>query len=176
MKKIVLLVILLDGGWAWAAGGSGSVFDLKWPFLNLFLLATLLVWKIKKPLSDMFNQNATDIKYLYRIAQEKEKESSMKYEMYKKKMEGAGKDYDAVLERFRQKGIDFIDEHKKEGDRFVAKLKKEKEQKVEVEKNKMLKNMESALLSEIILKTKQKIEADEKLKKQVTKGLIARIG
>ena len=174
--KAAIVIIFFDMGLAWAAGGSGSALDLKWPFLNLFLLGILLVWKIKKPLSEMFRQNASDIKYLYNVAQEKEKESSMKYEMYKKKMDDVSKDYNAVLEKFQQKGIDFVAEQGKEGDIFIAKLKKEKEQKIEVEKNKMLKKMESILLYKIILKTKKKIEADIKLKGKVTKGLISKIG
>ena len=176
MKKIILVLLVLNMGCVWAAGGSGSVLDLKWPFLNLLLLGTLLIWKIKKPLLEMFRQNASDIKYLYNAAQEKEKESSIKYDMYKKRMEGVSKDYDAVLEKFHQKGKDFVNENKKEGDALIAKLQKEKDQKVAVERNKMLKNMESVLLSEIISKTKKKIETNTMLKQQVTKGLVSKVG
>ena len=174
--KILGMLFFLNIDCAFAAGGAeGSVFDLKWPFLNFIILATAIIWKVKKPLAEMFGKNFSDLEYLYDAAEKKDKESSMKYEMYKKKIEGVDKEYDDVLEKFRKKGNNFVKEYKKEGDIFIEKLQKDKDEKIEVEKKKMLREMENILMTNIISKAKQKIKEEQKLKDQVTKGLLSKI-
>ena len=159
-----------------AADDKGTLFDLKWAFLNFFVLSTFIIWRIKKPLAEMFGKNFSDMKYLYNVAQEKDKESSIKYEIYKKKVEGMDREHDAVLEEFRGRGSDFVREYKKEGDLFIEKLRQEKDRKIEVEKKKILKEMENIVIANIILKAKRKIGSDQELKSQVSKGLLAKIG
>ena len=176
MKKWGML-FFLNVGCAFAAGGDeGSVFDLKWHFVNLTILTVVIIWKVKKPLANMFGKNFSDLEYLYDAAEKKDKESSIKYEMYKKKIENVDKEYDETLEKFRKKGNDFVGEYKKEGDIFIEKLKKEKSEKIEVEKKKILKKMENILMMNIVFKVKQKIKEEQELKDQVTKRLLSKIG
>ena len=175
MKKLGW-VFILNMGCAYAAGGGGSVWDLKWSFVNLVILVGFIAWKSKKPLSEMFHKNSVDVEYLYNIAQERDKESKIKYEMCKKKMEGVDKECDAVLEKFRKHEVDFASKHEKEGDLFIEKLRQEKDKRVAVEKKKMLKEVENNFMVDIILKTKKQIEEDQALKKKITKGLFAKIG
>ena len=165
-----------DIGYVQAAGGGGSVFDLKWSFVNFLILAAFIIWKAKKPLSEMFRKNSSDVEYLYRVAQERDKESNMKYEEYRKKMEFVDKEYNAVLERFSGKGVDFAREQKQEEAVFIEKLRKEKDRKVAVEKSKRLKEVENTLMANVIFEARKRIEKDLALKNQITKGLLSKIG
>ena len=175
MKKLGL-VLLLDMGCAYAAGDGGSMLDLKWPFVNLFILVGVIVWKVKNPLSEMFSKKASDVEYLYAVAQEKEKESNIKYEMNKKKMESVDRDCDVVLEKFRNQEVRFAKEHEKEVAAFVEKLRKEKDRRIAVEKKKILKEVEKFFMADIIVKAKKQIGEDPTLKNRVTTGFLAKIG
>ena len=175
MKKL-MLIVGLDMANALAAGGGGSVSDLKWPWINFLILATVIVWKIKKPLAEMFEKNCSDVEYLYSVAEKRDKESKIRYEMYKKKYEGIAREQEAILETFHRKGADFVSEYKREGDAFIEKLKKEKVRRVEVEKKKMLRTMERALMDDVVFKVKKKIQEEKSLKNQVTRGLLSKIG
>ena len=175
MRKLAV-VLFLNIPWAFGAGGEGSVWDLKWPFVNLVILATVIAWKARKPLGEVFGKNFSDVEYLYGIAEKKEKESNIKHDMYRNKIEGVDKECDDVLKKFQKKGIDFANEHKRAGDGLIEKLRQEKDKRVEVEKKKMLKEMENALMTDIILKTRKRIAQEQQLKSQVTKGLLSKIG
>ena len=172
----IAFLFLCDIGYVFAVDGDGSVLDLKWPFLNLFILGTLITWKIKKPLTEMFNKNFSDVGYLYNVAEERDKESNMKYEIYKKKIENMDKEYDVILKKFDVKGINYVKEYKKEGDIFVEKIKKAKYKRIEVEREKMLKEIENTLIEEIVFKTKNRIKDDSHLKSRVATGLLSKIG
>ena len=161
---------------ACAAGGDGSVLDLKWSFLNLVILLAFVVWKAKKPLSEIFDKNSRDVEYLYNVAQEKEKESRIKYEMYQKKMEWADEECEGILEKFHGRRTDFAKEHRKKGDIFVEKMKKERDSRVAVEKKRMLKEIEGTLMADIIFRVRRQIKENHDLKSRVTKGLLSKIG
>ena len=58
MKKLFILNILILSNIATAAGkgGHGSVTDLMWPVINFTILGLFIVLKLRKPISNMFDE------------------------------------------------------------------------------------------------------------------------
>ena len=54
-----------------AAHHGPSIFDLKYPALNFVVLFGFLIWKLKKPMSDMFAKKSEDVKSLMNSAETK---------------------------------------------------------------------------------------------------------
>ena len=66
----------------YAGGGGGHISDLLYPAVNFFLFFGFLVWKIKKPLSEMFTEKSKEVEDFYSFADKKNKEAEMGYEEF----------------------------------------------------------------------------------------------
>ncbi len=176
MKVAIVLMTLVSTAQAAGSGaGHGSVADLMWPAINFVLLASFLVWKIKKPLRDMFEKNANDVKYLFEHAEKKDKEATIKLAALQEKMGNLEGEKNKILKSAEKEADDFISRSEKESKDYLRRLEMDSDSKLEYEKTSRVAELEETLVDEVISKAKCKIGSDKSLSDKVTKKLITQI-
>lgn len=176
MKVVMTLIALVGTAHAAGSGAShGSVADLMWPAINFLILASFLVWKVKKPLREMFEKNANDVKYLFEHAEKKDKEASIKLTALKEKMGNLEGEKNKIMKAAEKEADDFIARSEKESKDYLRRLESDSESKLEYEKTSRVAQLEENLVDEVISKAKNKIGSDSSLSQKVTKKLISQI-
>ena len=176
MKVVIALISLI--GTAHAAGsgvGHGSVSDLMWPAINFALLASFLVWKVKKPLREMFEKNANDVKFLFEHAEKKDKEANIKLNALQEKMGNLSSEKNKITQNAEKEANDFISKSEKESQEYLRRLEVDSVNKIEHEKVSRVAALEEDLIDEVIAKAKTKIGKDSGLSEKVTKKLISQV-
>ncbi|MFP5457650.1 MAG: hypothetical protein ACLGG7_02855 [Bacteriovoracia bacterium] len=142
-------------------GGHGSVTDLIAPFVNVAILVSFLVWKLKKPLSDMFTAKAVEIENTLERASLKSKEAEVMLQAQNKKMATVDSEVKEIL---RQAEVDvkaFEKSFAREIEDKTFKLKSDASAKIEAEKKGMIAALNASLLDEVIQKAKATIRASK---------------
>ena len=98
VKLITLSILLLNLTAAFAeeheaAHHEPTIWDLKYPTLNFVILVGFIIWKLKKPLSEMFDKKADDVKSLMDSAEKQSKDANQKLQ----DLEGKIKNIDSEL-------------------------------------------------------------------------------
>jgi F-type H+-transporting ATPase subunit b len=174
MKKLFLLQLLMIPAVALAAPkGDGTIADLISPAVNFTLLFGFLGYKLKKPLSNMFTKKAEDISSLVAHAEEKDKEATIKFEMYSKKLAGLTHEREKLVNEAIAEGNAFDQAKAKETKETLVKLEKDAASKVENEKRAMLKELSNEVVESVIAKTKEKVVADKNIQSKTTHNLVS---
>lgn len=179
-KKIFFISLVILSGKLLAAGGGGgeshaSISDLAWPALNATILFVFLGTVLRKALSELFNNTATEIESLYIAAKSKDSEASEKLKSYKDKLANASKEKEEINNNARI-DIDAFDKKTiQETSENIDRLRKDVDVKVESEKNGLMKTLQADLVTDIINKTKVRIKSDNNVQKDATKKLAARL-
>ena len=177
MKIKLLGLLLLTSASLQAAGGapSGSPLDLKWPALNFLLLFSFLVWKLKKPLAEMFDKQAEDVASLYELAEKKDKEAQIKLDMYKEKLNNLEGERKKVLADAEKDAKDFANKTQNETQDYINRITKDVENKIAHEKKTLINELNASLVDEVIKKAKEAISSNEDNKKKATSKLVSQI-
>ncbi len=176
MKVLVTLITLVSTAYASGSGaGHGSVADLMWPAINFVLLASFLVWKIKKPLREMFEKNANEVKYIFEHAEKKDKEASIKLTALKEKMGNLEGEKNKIMKSAEKEADDFIAKAERESKEYLRRLEADSDSKLDHEKATRISQLEENLVDEVIAKAKNKIGSDSSLSDKVSKKLISQI-
>lgn len=155
---LALCAILLSP-LAHAAGGG--VTDLIAPFVNVAILASFLVWKLKKPLSDMFTAKAEEIENTLERASLKSKEAEVMLQAQNKKMATVDSEVKDIL---RQAEVDvkaFEKSYAREIEDKTFKLKSDASAKIEAERKSLISALNASLLDEVIEKAKATIRSSK---------------
>lgn len=174
MKKTLLVLSILLSN-AYAAGGAGHLTDLVIPALNFVVFAGIIFLAIKGPMKKMFSENAVKVKELYTYAEGKDKEAQIKLDMYEKKMNSLQSEIQKINEDIQKDEVAFKENVAKETAAQLEKMQKDSILKLESEKNSLLKNLNEALVNEVIAKTKNKISENKDYKEKATKKLVAEL-
>lgn len=174
MKKTLLVLSILLSN-AYAAGGGGHLTDLVIPALNFVVFAGIIFLAIKGPMKKMFSENAVKVKELYTYAEGKDKEAQIKLDMYEKKMNSLQSEIQKINEDIQKDEIVFKENVAKETAAQLEKMQKDSILKLESEKNSLLKNLNEALVNEVIAKAKNKISENKDYKEKATKKLVAEL-
>lgn len=175
MRTLILIALFVSSSALAAGKGTGTVMDLKWPAVNFFFLFGFLIWKLKKPLSEMFDKNAADVSQLYEVAEEKSKEAQIKFDMYQKKMSQVTGDYQRVIDESLADADLFAQRKKEEMDGLISKLEKDSEDKLEFEKKTMVRELEMSLVDTVISKAKNTISSDKITQRKITDKLVSQL-
>lgn len=180
MKKIIIALLMILPVAAIAAGKSkgdhvASVADLKWPAMNFLMLFGFLFFKLKKPISKMFDKNAEDVKELFQVADEKNKEAEIKLNMYQGKVSQIDADCQRILDTSVTEGNTFSKEQESEFNGLVDRLQKDSVNKLEHEKKVLLGQMESTLVDEVISRAKKSISGDKEIQTKATNKMVSQI-
>jgi len=152
-----------------------SVFDLRWQAFNFIVMFGFLGWKLKRPMLNFFKENAQKIKQIYEHVAEKQREAESKYNLYVKKLEDLITEREKILsdakvdvERLK-KSIDH------ETEQTIAKLQKESEIRLAMEKQLLIKKINDEVLEKIIENTKGMMKTDSKNKKSFEEKVLKSI-
>lgn len=178
MNKIITLLFLTNSMNAIAAGsaGHGSPMDLIWPAINFVALFVFLVVKLKKPLSETFNRQASDVQSTYELAEKKDKEAQIKLETYQKKMSGFEREREKVISEANLESEQLATAIAQETVDTIEKLKVDAQSKVEHEMDQLTKQLNESLVDEVIKKTREKIGANVATQSKATQKLVQTIG
>lgn len=179
MKNIITLLVLLSSASLFAAGDGGNaghITDLIYPAINFSLLFGFIFFKLRKPISDAFSKNSEEVESLFNMAEEKSKEAQIKLDMFTKKIESLDSDMSRILKNSDDDSDRFEKSQKEETINAIDRLKKDASNKIESEKNEMVRRLNSSLLDEVISKAKLEINSNNEYKSKATKKLLSDIG
>jgi len=176
--KMMMAFILLVSAQAYAAGkgGHGSPKDLIWPAINFAALFGFLIFKLRKPISDMFDRQAKDVQETYEMAEKKDKEAQIKLETFQKKMSSFDRERQRVIDESAREAELLAATIKNETQQTLTKLKADAESKVAYEKEQLNKQLNEGLVDEVIRRARAKIGASKDSQVKVTEKLINQAG
>jgi len=178
MKVLVALITLVDTIYANGSDAShsaGHVSELMWPAVNFIILASLLVWKVKGPLREMFEKNANEVKYIFEHAEKADKEASIKLSALQKKIENFEGEKSKLCKSAESEADDFIQKAQRESEEYIKRLQSDSKSKLEYEKTAGIAKLEENLIDEVIAKTKSKIATRSDLSDKISKKLVSQI-
>ena len=158
-----------------ASGGAGTIMDVMYPSINFFLFFGFLCLKLKKSISESFNNRAEEVKEQYEFADVKNKESDIKLKIYEDKLLNLNAEETKIRENAKKDADIFLKECTEEKNQMVERTKKDSKNTLESEKNSMIRGVNSELLDLILSKTKQQISSDKGLRSKATSNLLADI-
>ncbi len=158
-----------------AAHHEPSVFDLKYSALNFVVLFGFLIWKLKKPLSDMFDKKSEDIKTLMNSAEKQSKDAQERLMQFSTKIKNLDSEIVQINADYESDAINFSKLHKEETETTIARMKRDLLNKLEGEKKELLDELNHEVVSKVVLKAKSDIEKNNELRKNATQKIITEL-
>ena len=162
---------------AYAAGDGAhhepSIKDLMYPAINFAVLAGFLIWKLKKPLSDMFTKQATEVESLMNSAAQKNKDAEERLKTLTAKMANLNAELAKIQSDYESDVATFTTTQAGETQATIARTQRDLEKKLEGEKKELLEQMNEELLNNVIAKTQQTINASTDMKNRATTKIVS---
>ncbi|MGB0453673.1 MAG: hypothetical protein ACPGJV_08150 [Bacteriovoracaceae bacterium] len=174
MRKLFFVLFLLPVT-ALAAGGSGSPIDLLFPAINALLFFGFLGWKLKGPLKNHFETQAKEIEDFTSLAEKKNKEAQIKFEMFQEKVSNLNKEVGEIKSNNLKDIMKLKETINSETEDTIARLRRDAQNKIESEKNEMLRGLYSELVEEVVVKAKSDISSDSGKKDKAVGNLISKL-
>ena len=172
--KLVSFFFLLNIQNSFGAGSKdGSILDLKWPAINLIILLTVVIWKFRKSVSEMFTEKANQIREFYLRAEEKDKEAQIKFDMYKEKINTIDSHKAKILLEADEKIEKFKQDHSRTVKENILRLKKEVSDRFEFDKKQMNESLNTVLIEEVISKAKFKVSSDRESQNKASDQMLS---
>ena len=149
---------------ALASGGTahhGHITDLIAPVVNVLVLVSVLVWKLKKPMSSYFTKMSEDIANTLERASLKSKEAEVMLQAQQKKMASVDSEAKEILRQAEQEVKNFEKNHAREIEEKSFKLKTDATAKIEAERKAMIGALNASLLDEVIARAKTTIKGNK---------------
>lgn len=172
MKSIITL--LLVNGSVLAAGGAGhgSPSDLIPSFVNIAILAAILLYILIPIMKDHFKTKSQDVSQIMERANVKAKEAEMLMVAQKKKISNLESEVDGIKKDASTEVSTFKSNYEKEVESRITNLKQEASIKIEIEKQEMANNLNEQLLDAVIANAKSKIKADQGLNAEASNKIL----
>lgn len=164
---------------AFAAGNGAhhepSIADLMYPAINFTVLVGFLVWKLKKPVTEMFNKKADDVKSLMNSAAEKSKAAQDRLNALQSKMKNLDAEVAKIKADYESDTATFAKTTAAETQATIARVKRDLENKIEGEKNELVEEMSQDLINRVIEKTQETIRASADMKTRATQKIVSEL-
>ncbi len=156
-------------------GHHGSVADLIAPAVNVAILVGFLVYKLKKPLSDMFTKKSEEISNTLERASLKSKEAQIMYEGEVKKLNNLNNEIKNIHHQSEQEISLYEKKLSKETEEKTRKLKNDANLKIAADKKQLIDELNNQLLDQVIKNAKSTIKSNkeylDKTSSKLLKGL-----
>ena len=152
-----------------------SVFDLKYAVLNFIILFGFLGYKLKKPLSDMFDKEAENIKSLMSSAEKQSKDAEAKLGDFNTKIKNIDSELVKITGEYESDAVNFARNLHEETETAIARMKKDLQSKLLGEKKELVDEMNHEMVSKIIAKTKNQIGTNPEKRTNATKKIMAEL-
>ena len=179
MRWLVLLLVL--SGELFASGGAAatphhaSIKDLLYPMINATLFFGFLIYKLKKPTSEMFNKNYDEIKSQVEFSEKKNNEADHALKNIQNKLNNIPEEEKRIKADFESDFEKYKELAQQDLEAGITRTKKEFDGKFESEKEAGIFSLQSELLTAIVADTKKIIAGSNELKVKATKKILADI-
>lgn len=164
---------------AFAAGDGAhhepSIKDLMYPAINFAVLAGFLVWKLTKPMKEMFNKNASEVESLMNSAAQKNKDAEERLKTLQAKMSNLGSEVTKIQNDYESDVKTFTQTHAEETQASITRTQRDLDKKLEGEKNELVEKLNEDLLNNVIAKTKQTINGNADMKTRATSKIVSEL-
>lgn len=161
-RHALLLALVTSSALASGSGTHhGHLSDLVAPLVNVLILAGVLVWKLKKPLSDHFTAQAQEISNTLERASLKSKEAEVMLAAQEKKMAQLDNELKEIARSGENDARNFEKLHAREMEEKASKLKTDATAKIEAERKALRDELHAALLDEVVAKAKTTIRGND---------------
>ena len=162
------------------AAGDGahhepSIKDLMYPAINFAVLAGFLIWKMKKPLSEMFTKQASEVESLMNSAAQKNKDAEERLKTLTAKMSNLNAELTKIQSDYESDVANFTTSTSAETQATIARTQRDLVSKLEGEKNELVEKLNEELLNSVIAKTKQTINGNADMKNRATSKIVAEL-
>lgn len=152
-----------------------SIKDLMYPAINFFVLVGFLVWKLKKPMAEMFNKKAADIQSLMTSAAQKNKDAEERLKALQGKMSNLPSEVTKIQKDYENDVISFTQTQTAETAAIITRTKRDLEHKLEGEKNELVEGLNRDLINSVIAKTQQTINGSGDMKNRATSKIVSEL-
>jgi F-type H+-transporting ATPase subunit b len=152
-----------------------SIKDLMYPAINFAVLAGFLVWKLTKPMKEMFNKNASDVESLMNSAAQKNKDAEERLKTLTSKMNNLPSEVSKIQNDYESDVKTFAQTHGEETQAHIVRTQRDFDKKLEGEKNELVEKLNEDLLNNVIAKTKQTINGNADMKNRATSKIVSEL-
>ena len=152
-----------------------SIFDLKYSTLNFIVLFGFLGWKLKKPLSEMFNKKSEDIKTLMTSAEKQSKDAEERLKTFNTKIKNIDSEIVQINTEYETDTVSFARVQQEETQTTIARMKRDLQSKLEGEKKEMIDDLNHEMISKVIAKAKNEIGTNAEHRKNATQKIITEL-
>ena len=172
MKRVIYAALLMSTQIALASGdGHGSVTDLIAPFVNVTILVSFLVWKLKGPAQNFFHKKSTTVSEIVERASNKAKEAEMLLKINKQKNDGLVQELTEIEKEVHTVTSQFKEEMNVGLVTKISDLKKDAAQRIESEKQEILNGLSLELVNAVIKNAKTAVTTNKDLNNKITKNI-----
>ncbi len=174
MRFIATYALLMTSA-AFASGNGGhhgSASDLIAPAVNVAILVGFLVWKLKKPLNDMFTKKSEEITNTLERASLKSKEALMMLENEQRKITNLSSEMKTLADQSESDVKTFEKNIAKETEEKIHKLKADANSKIAADKKAIMDDLNTELLNQVIAKTKTTIKTNKDFQSKASNKLL----
>lgn len=178
MAKYSFMFIALMGTVVAAESGAHhepSLKDLMYPAINFAVLAAFLIWKLKTPMTEMFNKKAEDIQSLMNSAAQKNKDAEARLKTLQAKMANLGAELAQIQKDYESDVVTFTQTQAIETQATIARTQRDFENKLDGEKNELVEKLNEDLLNSVIAKTQQTINGNSDMKTRATSKIVSEL-
>lgn len=156
-----------------AAHHEPSAFDLKYPALNFVLFAGFIIFKARKPLTEMFDKKASEIRAMMESANKQSADANAKLIELQNKLKNIDAELVKISTDYESDIVNYGKIQNDETTTTLARMKKDIESKLEGEKAELMAELSHELLNLVVSKTKNSINSNNDLKTKATNNIIA---
>lgn len=166
------LALGIAKSYAAAGGGHGSITDLIAPAINVGILLGVLIWKLKGPLKEHFDNRANEVSNTLERANLKAKEAQMMLEGEERKSANLANEIKQINQQSETDVLVYEKNLSKETEDKTQKLKVDANQKIQADKKGMMDELNAELLNQVITKTKSTIKTNKEYQNKVSSKLL----
>lgn len=152
-----------------------SIKDLMYPAINFAVLAGFLIWKLTKPMKEMFNKNASEVESLMNSAAQKNKDAEERLKTLTAKMSNLGSEVTKIQNDYESDVKTFTQTQAEETQAHITRTQRDLDKKLEGEKNELVEKLNEDLLNNVIAKTKQTINGNADMKTRATSKIVSEL-
>lgn len=152
-----------------------SIKDLMYPAINFAVLAGFLIWKLKKPMNEMFNKNASEVESLMNSAAQKNKDAEERLKTLTNKMSNLPSEVSKIQNDYESDVKTFAQTQGLETQDHIVRTERDFDKKLEGEKNELVEKLNEDLLNNVIAKTKQTINGNADMKTRATSKIVSEL-
>lgn len=175
MNRLIYMLFLSTQVMAAGGEGHGSPSDLIAPAVNVILLVSFLVWKLRGPINAFFQSKAEEVKTSLEKAEKRAAEVEKLYREQKEKMDNLEQTISEAKSEGQTEVTNFKGEMAKTLKERIEDLEDEAKAKINAHKSEALSELEEELLNKVISQTKNKISTDQNVAENVKNSLLGRM-